>query len=648
MKYFGYAGGILHINLTDSTIKKEFLSEKLVKKFIGGYGVNNRLFWDYQKPEIDPFSPESVIIIGVGVLVGTLVSGASKVIATYKSPIYASPEGDHIIDNAVVGTRRFGLMLKNAGFDHIIISGKAKDPVYLKISDDDIQIESAKTFWGKKDIYETTSYFLKQDELNGILAIGQGGENLIRYSLAIADYSGHIGKFGFGAAMGSKNLKAIVVKGTKGIKVNKPGLFFNLTQKLRNRIKRAPMLEQFHNLGITSGWGLQAPLVYEGRLKYRTWKKQFGPKTWEKHKFRHNLACAACMLACRTDYQILEGKYAGLITLTGHHFLPARIALRLGLDSPEEAIKLLDVCNRNGICYFTTTGMINWLSRLQRSESNTDFNIKNYDFDEFSDVLKIVKQIIDRVDIGNVMAEGWYPLAKELGLDPDEFSYGTGLFKGADAIQDGRTTTLDPQRFTYITNPRPHHGGTQSIYTLPKMGLKTLKDDFSHAGITDEEFERVFEPISYYGQFNVGRYTKHAEDCMAVHNSLGTCIVSTLFGTDIMNMDRVAPLYSALTGIQYSSRELKIMGERNFNFYKLLNLREGIRERDRCSEIWLTPRKTPDGPKKLMDYYREKELTRIDVNKLIDDYYDERGWEKETAIPLNTKLKELDLLSFID
>jgi aldehyde:ferredoxin oxidoreductase len=90
------------------------------------------------------------------------------------------------------------------------------------------------------------------------------------------------------------------------------------------------------------------------------------------------------------------------------------------------------------------------------------------------------------------------------------------------------------------------------------------------------------------------------------------------------------------------------MGERNFNFYKLLNLREGIRERDRCSEIWLTPRKTPDGPKKLMDYYREKELTRIDVNKLIDDYYDERGWEKETAIPLNTKLKELDLLSFID
>lgn len=647
MSYYGYAGKILHINLSDSTIKTEKTDENLIHDFIGGYGINNRLFWDYHKPKTDPFAPEAIIIIGAGVLVGTLVPGAGKVIATYKSPIYTSSEGLNIIDNAVAGTRRFGLMLKNAGFDHLIITGKADKPSYLEISSEGIQIKSAANIWGKKDIYETTDLFIKENPLNGIIAIGKAGENLVRYAISIADYSGHIGKFGFGAALGSKNIKAIVTYGSRGIEADDPKKFFNLVMKLRNRIKKAPMLSQFHNLGITSGWGLQAPLVYEGRLRYRKWKKEFGPKIWEKNKFRHNLACTACMLACRTDYHISEGEFEGTTTFTGHHFLPARIALRLGLDNPSQAVKLLDICNRAGIGYFTISSIINWLFRLKDKEPILGIDLKKYEPENFSDIVKLFNKTISREKIGDLIAEGWYPLGEKLGVDPDKFPYGTGLFKGADSIQDGRTTTLDPQRFTYITNPRPHHGGTQSIYTLPKMGLKTLKNDASHMGLTEEEFDRIFTPVPYYGKFNVGRYTKHAEDCMAVHNSLGTCIVSTLFGTDIMNLDRLAPLYSSLTGIEYSPRDLKIRGERIFNLFKLINIREGIKGRDKCSEIWFIPRETPDGQKKLMDYYRENELSSSDVEKLIDDYYDERSWEKETSIPLESKLLEINLLDFM-
>ena len=435
--------------------------------------------------------------------------------------------------------------------------------------------------------------------------------------------------------MGSKNLKAIVTYGTNGVKVANPSEFLKLTRQFRKKILRSPLTKQFQDMGITSGWDLQAPLVYEGHLPYRKWKRKFGLKTWRKHKFKQNLACNGCMISCRTDYHIPEGPYQGVATFTGHHYLPARIVLRLGLEDAAEAIKLLDICNRAGICYFTVGGLLNWITRKEPESFPR----------EFSTYISLLDQIISKKDIGKVIAEGWYPLAEKLELDPDAFFEGTGLFKGADAIQDGRTTTIYPQRFTYLTNPRPHHGGTQSIYTIPKMGLKTLKDDASHFGLSSEEFSRVFTPTPYYGKFNVGRYAKHAEDSMAVQNSLGTCIVYTLLGTDYIHIERLAGLYSTLTGISLTPRELKHFGERNFTLYKLLNIREGFNTRDQCSRIWLTPRQTPDGAKKLMDYHQTHELSEGDIEQLLDDYYEERGWNKN-GIPTKEKLKELDLLEF--
>jgi len=635
VKFFGYAGKIAHIDLSSQKIRIVPLSTSYIPEFLGGYGINNRLFWEYQKPNIDSFSPENTIVIGTGPLVGTLIPGAGKVVGTTKSPIIASPDGLYFIDNAVVGTRRFGPMLKNAGFDHLIITGKAENPVYLYINEGQVQINSAEHLWGKKDIYETTDYFIRENPLVGVLAIGKGGEHLVRYALAIADYSGHLGKFGFGAVMGSKNLKAIVTWGTKGIKVAHPAEVLKLVQAIRKRILKVPLVKQFQDLGITSGWDLQAPLVYEGTLPYRAWKKKFGPRIWRNYKFQQNLACNGCILACRTDYHIPEGPFKGITSFTGHHFLPARLALRLGLANPAEAIKLLDLCNRAGVCLFTVGSILNWVTR----------SIPDAFPRQYSTYIDLFNQILSRKDIGKGMAEGWYPLSEKLELDPDAFEEGTGLIKGADTIQDGRTTTLDPQRFTYLTNPRPHHGGSQSIYTLPKMALKILQDDASHMGLSPDELARIFTETPYYGKFNVARYAKHVEDVMAVHNSLGTCIVYTLFGTDVIHIEKLSEFYAAVTGIKLTPQELKHCGERIFTLYKLLNIREGWTSRDKISRIWLTPRKTPDGIKKLMDYYQEKELSADDIERLLDDYYMERGWNNQ-GIPSKEKLKELNLLEF--
>ncbi|NVM55551.1 MAG: hypothetical protein HWN66_17725, partial [Candidatus Helarchaeota archaeon] len=414
MKYFGFAGKIAHIDLSSQKIRPFPLSETYISKFLGGYGINNRLFWDYQAPNTDPFAPENTIILGTGPLVGTLFPGAGKVIGTTKSPIIATPKKLHFIDNAVVGSRRFGMMLKNAGFDHLIITGRAEKPVYLKITNDEIQINSAENLWGIKDIYETTDLFLHENPLSGILAIGKGGEKLVRYALALVDYSGHLGKFGFGAVMGSKNLKAIVTFGTKGVKVAHPPEFLKLARELRQKIRAVPLLKQFHDLGITSGWALQAPLVYEGNVPYREWKKKFGPKIWKKHKFQHNLACGGCIVACRTDFHVPAGPYQGLTSFTGHHFLPARVALRLGIEDPTLIIKLLDICNRAGVCFFTVGGLLNWITRHE-----TDSFPR-----EISTYLDLLEKIISKTDIGEIAANGWYPVSQHLEIDPDGFFEG--------------------------------------------------------------------------------------------------------------------------------------------------------------------------------------------------------------------------------
>ena len=649
MEYYGYAGSILRIDLTSGEIRKEPLDRELIVKFIGGWGINLKLFYDSQKPRTDPFSPTNPLVIGAGPLVGTLTPGACKIVATTKSPI-EDKEGKHFVDSAVAGGR-FGAELKNAGYDHLIITGKAEAPVYLKIIDESVEICDATDLWGKRDTYQTIDRFM--DELGdcGVLSIGKAGENLVRYAMGIVDYSATLGRFGFGSVMGSKRLKAIVVKGSRGIEIAKPKEFLGLVKEWKEHIDMMPIAEDFRNWGMMCGWDVQAPLVREGVWEYSKWTELYGPKKWLEVKMPQNSACFSCLLACRAPYMIREGEFEGLTTFTGFYFLPARVGQRLEIEDQRKAIKLLDVCNRVGMCYFTTSSMVNWVTRLYEngiiSQRETMGLELKRDFDVYLDLFE---RIASRKEFGDVLADGWYPASKRMNVDPDEFAEGTGLFKGADAIQDARFTTLHPQAFTHLTNPRPHHGGTQSLYTIPKMDIELLKQDAKRMGISKKELDRIFAYTPEYGKFNVGRYAKHCQDHMAVQNCLGTCIVYSLWGflgVKYLNVDLIAQIYSATTGIAVDTRELKKRGERAFNLFKILNVREGFsRKDDACSKIWLMPRNTPDGERAMMDYYEEKRISNDDIDKLLDDHYEERGWELKNGTPTRQKLVELALQDF--
>jgi len=216
MEIGSYAGNILHVDLTKNEVKKEPITPELVKAFIGGLGLSVKLAYEHIKPRTEPLSPENTIIIGAGPLVGTIAPGSSRIYAVAKFPI------NNAIAWAGAGGMTFGGMLKNAGYDNVVIKGRASKPVYLKIFDDDVEICDAGELWGKGIEETSEQLWAKFSWPAGIITIGQAGENSVKFAMSFVDNASTLGRGGFGAVMGSKNLKAIIVKGTNGVRLSHP------------------------------------------------------------------------------------------------------------------------------------------------------------------------------------------------------------------------------------------------------------------------------------------------------------------------------------------------------------------------------------------------------------------------------------------
>ena len=222
-KIGGYAGRILYVDLSTGSISKEPLGEDLMKNFLGGSGIDAYLTYHAVEPLVDTLAPGNALVFGAGPFVGTLVIGAGKTCASTKMPTSGQ------IDTSTTGS--FG-RLKFAGYDHLVITGKAQSPVCLKINDDDVEILNADHLWGK-DIWDTTDTLWNDlGKAFNVLAIGPAGENLVVDASLIGDKFAGFSRGGLGAVMGSKNLKAIAVNGTQSISVAKLERFEELLKQL--------------------------------------------------------------------------------------------------------------------------------------------------------------------------------------------------------------------------------------------------------------------------------------------------------------------------------------------------------------------------------------------------------------------------------
>jgi len=641
----GYAGNILYIDLTSRTIRKEPLDAEIARTYIGGTGINNKLAYELIPPDVDPLSPQNAIIIGTGPFNGTMIPGCSRLMTIYRSPL----NGAFPYSN---GGGVFGHFLKFSGYDHVVITGRAARPVYIKILDDDIELSDASDLWGM-DIFETTDQLRQRHDPCSILPIGQAGENQVNISVTLVDKGGTLGSGGLCAVMGSKRLKAIVAaQGTKGITVADPRRLKQLVDEILSRVAKYHLRDEMMlggAMAMTADWVSEGVLARNSSvlIPFPPDAKEIQAQIYELHKrTRKKIACVTCPMADKDRLDLVE---RGILTYDTAVFAAAAImttspafghrARGSSLDRYADTLNFFDMVNRYGIDrFYSFQGLIDFVVTLYEEGIITKQDTGGIALDrEFDTLLDLTRMTALREGFGDVLAEGVLGAARMIGKDAEK--YIGNVVKGQFITSDPRVSGLGPMQFEQLVYPG-RALGVPAAMGAPTYNLgRPIRELLKHAercGVPREAQARIFPQ----DRFNVGRLAKHGEDFFGLFNMLGQC--HRLYISRFYSMELLAELYSAVTGIEATPADLKRASERAWNLWKIINARAGFsRKDDEPPEIWFSPLKGVDREYHLLDYFSSTRLTKEDVDKMLDDYYDERGWDKQTGLPTSDTMKDL-------
>jgi aldehyde:ferredoxin oxidoreductase len=599
-EWYGWAGRILIIDLTKEMIYKQPLSKAMAYGFLGGRGFNAITLWNELKPGIDPLHPDNVLCIGVGPLNGTLMPMSGRFNVSCKSPLTG------ILGDGNLGGH-FGAELKFAGYDQIVVKGKAKKPVYLYIRDDEVEIKSAEHLW-RKTTWETEEVLKNEHGRDvRVCCIGQAGENLVRSSTTIADMF-RSGSPGSGAVWGSKNLKAIVVKGTKEVKIAKPDEFLKLVEE-----DQKFLLSNEYIQGTIVGFGTPGYAPYwfwdfdaEGLTNEEAKAKLGGEELVERYMASLE-GCFNCLSPCGRLFRIIVGRYAGtrgkvpeggaIITLGFYQW---------NLKWPV-MLKINNLCNQYSLNTYPVGDSIKLAIELYErgiiTKKDTDgMELKKGD-EEI--IIELIHKIALREGFGNLLAEGPLNFAKRIGkgaekLYPHTYGYGRGAgYIGHMAI-------------AYMTSTRgaDHLRGVSERYPPALWKGRGLKG--------------IDEAAIILGQH---------EWCLADSLERCKCAVNTwAIGNPLRDPvgEGRAKMVAAVTGWNVTPREMDLIAERIYNVERAFNVREGA-----CRKY--------DQPPEIAFEILKGILSRETCDKILDNYYRLRGWDIKTGIPLRKKLEELGL-----
>ncbi len=637
MSYYGYAGNILHVDLTSNAVKKEELDVEMAKKFLGGQGISSKLAYDLIKPGIDPLSPENVLVYGVSPFTGTFMPGFPRAGMVSKSPL----TGLFVESNS---GNSIGPMLKYAGYDHLIITGRAKNPVCLVINNDDVEIKGASDMWGM-DTFETADAIRsKLGDEYWTSCIGPGGENLVSFACVIENRNGMLSRAGLGAVAGSKNLKAIAVRGTKGIRVYKRREFRKLAEEIREKIAKSPLIDLWRNGGkIIDAYMM--PFYQRGIYNKRNYgegapescTQVFTQREFAEHIWKRYYACFGCPCGCKGTIGVDGGKYPVQDFKISNPWGTPMLFIECGAKDWDEGVKPAYLASKYGIDAFETLRVISFaidlykkgvLSREDADGAELDWNIGT--------ILNLIEKIVHKDGIGAILAKGIKDAGKEIGRGAERYAV---HIKGLAPTMDlrGARTPDDREPYLFVENvgqlldPRGgHHGRSWSITYVPRK-VDSIKRYAVSMGVPDEAIDRIFSE----SQWNLPRLLKWVDDFDTMVFSLGLCMRPQMMANfDVNNM---ATLYSITTGMELSSQEMLEAGGRIWNIQRLFNAREGATRKDD-----MPPYKMMTEPLRVGGNVNPP-AREGEIQDMLSEYYEESGWDKATGIPTKEKLVELGL-----
>ena len=604
---YGHMGSILRIDLTNKKATVEPLKEELVKKFIGGRGFGAKILWDELKPGICPLSPENKIIFTVGPLTGTKAQSASRWMVQFKSPL----TGTYFRS---VGGGFFGAELKFAGYDAVIIEGKAEKPTYIYINDGDVEFRDAQKIWGMNTL--ATRDFLKEetDKNAHMVMIGPAGENLVKFSAIVTDVDFRTAsRGGGGAVMGSKNLKAIVVKGDKRPEVYDENAFDEAVKEQIESYKSNPAFEGFHNLGTNFAvypfYTLGHFPTYNFKQKELDGAEIFQPEVLSQYVVKHS-GCWGCMIRCGKVFKLTKGPYAGTVWDLPEYETHWSFGGNLGNINVETVIYANMLCDFYGLDTLSTGVTIGFAIELYEKgiigKSETDgLELRWGDPDI---IPELVKRIALRIGVGDLLAEGTRNAAEKIGRGAEKYAIHV---KGLEfPAYDPRSAKAHGLSFATSPIGASHCIGWNKFEI---MGIPKKADPFATEG--------------------KGEITKYVQDETAIAETAIFCIFP--FNMEMVTADMYAKMLYAATGIEEfkDPNYLWLVGERIFNLERAINVREGIDGKyDKMPERIV---KEPVLREPSKGQVFEEEI-------LLKDYYKVRGWD-ENGVPTKEKLRELGL-----
>jgi aldehyde:ferredoxin oxidoreductase len=632
----GYNGKILRVDLSSSDLSVEEPSEEFYRKYMGGSALNLYYLLNEMPPGTDPLGPDNMLGLSLGVVTGAPISGQSRMTATAKSPL-----------TGAIGDSQCGgywpAKLKFAGFDAIIIKGKAPSPVYLWIDDGKAELRDAQHLWGKTtgDCQAAIFKELGDDSIE-VLQIGPAGEKMVRYACILNMCNRANGRTGMGAVMGSKNLKAVAVRGNYKPSIADADALKKLVQWGAKEFPTSNVsalgkygtaitvgaqqdmggLPTFNfNSGVYDGW---QPI--DGKTMYNSILLGCNEG---KQESKGRETCFGCIIRCKRVVEIEDGPFPVDPLYGGPEYETlCTFGSYCGVDDLAAVSKANEICNKYGIDTISCGATIAWAMEAFEAGCLTKDHTGGLEikFGDAQTMVELTRKIGQREDFGNLLAEGSAKIAEKLGCGAEFLITSKNQEAPAHMPQMKRSLAL-----IYAVNPfGADHMSSEHDLSFTEGTFNTFKDRFEALGLIKPLPARSLSA----DKVEFARRTQHIYSMM---DSVNMCQFAWGPSWQLYGPEDMVKMIQAVTGWDVTMDELLAVGERRLNMMRAFNAREGIsRDQDKLPEkFFLKP--LEEGPTEGW------KVDKTEFENALTEYYRQCGWDEKSGIPTRDTLTRLGL-----